>query len=62
MSGPLGAIVIAGGGTGGHVFPGVAVAEEVRRRNPAAKVAFVGTTRGILASIVPQLGDALESN
>ena len=61
MSGPLGAIVIAGGGTGGHVFPGVAVAEEVRRRNPAAKVAFVGTTRGIEARIVPQLGYALET-
>lgn len=55
------ALVIAGGGTGGHVFPGVAVAEEVRRRNPDAKVAFVGTTRGLEAKIIPSLGYALET-
>jgi len=57
----LRSIVIAGGGTGGHVFPGVAVAEEVRRRNPDAKVAFVGTTRGLEARIIPALGYALET-
>jgi len=57
----LGSIVIAGGGTGGHVFPGVAVAEEVRRRNPDAKVAFVGTTRGLEARIIPSLGFPLET-
>ncbi|MFO0746465.1 MAG: undecaprenyldiphospho-muramoylpentapeptide beta-N-acetylglucosaminyltransferase [Myxococcota bacterium] len=58
---PIGSVVIAGGGTGGHVFPGVAVAEEVRRRNPDAKVAFVGTTRGLEAKIIPALGYALET-
>ena len=49
-------VLIAGGGTGGHVYPGVAVAEEVLRRNPAAQVLFVGTERGLEAKILPPLG------
>jgi UDP-N-acetylglucosamine--N-acetylmuramyl-(pentapeptide) pyrophosphoryl-undecaprenol N-acetylglucosamine transferase len=49
-------LLIAGGGTGGHLFPGVAVAEEVRARDPAAPVLFVGTARGIEARVLPGLG------
>jgi UDP-N-acetylglucosamine--N-acetylmuramyl-(pentapeptide) pyrophosphoryl-undecaprenol N-acetylglucosamine transferase len=52
----LSSIVIAGGGTGGHVYPGVAIADEVKRRNPDAKVAFIGTTRGLESKIVPKSG------
>ncbi len=40
-------VVIAGGGTGGHLFPGIAVAREVLRRQPDAVVTFAGTARGI---------------
>lgn len=58
---PISCLVIAGGGTGGHVYPGVAVAEEILRRNPAAKVAFIGTTRGLEGKILPPLGYALET-
>jgi len=54
-------IVIAGGGTGGHVYPGVAIAEEVLRRNPDAKVAFIGTTRGLETRILEPLGYPLET-
>jgi len=54
-------IVIAGGGTGGHVYPGVAIAEEVQRRNPDARVAFIGTTRGLETRILPPLGYTLET-
>jgi len=43
-SGPL-RIVIAGGGTGGHLFPGIAVAQEFMARNPNSKILFVGTGR-----------------
>jgi len=43
-SGPL-CIVIAGGGTGGHLFPGIAVAQEFMARNPNSKILFVGTGR-----------------
>lgn len=52
--------MIAGGGTGGHLFPGVAVAEEVMARDPASEVVFVGTERGIEARVLPELGWKLE--
>src|SRR4051812_25912265 len=53
-------LLIAGGGTGGHLFPGVAVAEELRARDPEAPVRFVGTKRGIEARVLPDLGWDLE--
>ena len=37
-----GTYVIAGGGTGGHLYPGIAIAEEIRRRSPAARIVFAG--------------------
>jgi UDP-N-acetylglucosamine--N-acetylmuramyl-(pentapeptide) pyrophosphoryl-undecaprenol N-acetylglucosamine transferase len=49
-------LIIAGGGTGGHLFPGVALAEELRSRDPDAAVRFVGTARGIEARVLPGLG------
>jgi len=49
-------LMIAGGGTGGHLFPGVALAEELRSREPGAAVRFVGTARGIEARVLPGLG------
>lgn len=57
----ISSIVIAGGGTGGHVYPGVAIAEEIQRRNPDARVAFIGTERGLETRILPPLGYALET-
>ncbi len=48
--------MIAGGGTGGHLFPGVAIAEELRAREPGSDVRFVGTQRGIEARVLPELG------
>jgi UDP-N-acetylglucosamine--N-acetylmuramyl-(pentapeptide) pyrophosphoryl-undecaprenol N-acetylglucosamine transferase len=49
-------VLIAGGGTGGHLFPGVAIAEELRARQSDAAVRFVGTERGIEAKVLPKLG------
>lgn len=49
-------LLIAGGGTGGHLFPGVAIAEELRARAPDAAICFVGTRRGIEARVLPELG------
>lgn len=51
-------IFIAGGGTGGHLFPGLALAEELR--DAGVKVIFVGTARGIEARILPRDGWPLE--
>ena len=53
-------ILIAGGGTGGHLFPGIAVAREVLRRQPDAVITFAGTARGIEARAVPRAGFALD--
>ena len=53
-------LLIAGGGTGGHLFPGVAVAEELRAQEADAAVRFVGTKRGIEARVLPELGWELE--
>jgi len=54
-------LLIAGGGTGGHLFPGLALAEEVRDRDPSAAVLFVGTAQGIEAEVVPREGFTLET-
>lgn len=53
-------LVIAGGGTGGHLFPGIAVAEEFLSRDPGNEVLFIGTARGIEARAVPAAGYRLE--
>ena len=53
-------LLIAGGGTGGHVFPGIALAEEVVTRHPKNDVVFVGTARGLEASLVPIAGYPIE--
>ncbi len=53
-------LIIAGGGTGGHLFPGIAVAEEFLSRDTANRVLFVGTERGIEARAVPAAGYGLE--
>ncbi|WP_141326185.1 undecaprenyldiphospho-muramoylpentapeptide beta-N-acetylglucosaminyltransferase [Myxococcus sp. AB025B] len=53
-------VLIAGGGTGGHLFPGIALAEEVVTRHHANEVVFVGTERGLEARVVPREGYPLE--
>lgn len=53
-------VVIAGGGTGGHLYPGIAVAREVLRRVPDARVSFAGTARGLEARVVPKEGFELD--
>ncbi|MGD9901937.1 MAG: undecaprenyldiphospho-muramoylpentapeptide beta-N-acetylglucosaminyltransferase [Vicinamibacterales bacterium] len=53
-------VLFAGGGTGGHLYPGIAVAEELRRRDPATVVSFVGTARGLESRVVPALGLSLD--
>jgi UDP-N-acetylglucosamine--N-acetylmuramyl-(pentapeptide) pyrophosphoryl-undecaprenol N-acetylglucosamine transferase len=54
-------VLIAGGGTGGHLFPGIALAEEVVTRHPKNDVVFVGTDRGLEARVVPANGFVFES-
>ena len=54
------AVVVAGGGTGGHLYPGIAVAREIQRRRPGTVVTFAGTARGIEARVVPREGFELD--
>lgn len=53
-------LLIAGGGTGGHLFPGIALAEAAQARAQGHQVLFVGTRRGVEAEAVPRAGFALE--
>jgi UDP-N-acetylglucosamine--N-acetylmuramyl-(pentapeptide) pyrophosphoryl-undecaprenol N-acetylglucosamine transferase len=53
-------ILIAAGGTGGHLFPGIAVADELKARDPETRVVFVGTPRGLESRLVPKAGYELE--
>jgi UDP-N-acetylglucosamine--N-acetylmuramyl-(pentapeptide) pyrophosphoryl-undecaprenol N-acetylglucosamine transferase len=55
------AVVIAGGGTGGHLYPGIAVAREILRREPDARVTFAGTSRGLEARVIPKEGFDLDT-
>lgn len=54
-------LLIAGGGTGGHVIPALAVAREWLARDPAREVVFVGTQRGLETRLVPAAGIRLET-
>ncbi|MFY9583408.1 MAG: glycosyltransferase, partial [Candidatus Acidiferrales bacterium] len=54
-------LLIAGGGTGGHVFPALAVAREWLGRDAEREVLFVGTERGLEAKLVPVAGLPLET-
>lgn len=49
-------VVIAAGGTGGHLSPGIAVADAVMRARPGATVCFVGTGRGLEGRMIPAAG------
>jgi UDP-N-acetylglucosamine--N-acetylmuramyl-(pentapeptide) pyrophosphoryl-undecaprenol N-acetylglucosamine transferase len=48
--------LIAAAGTGGHIYPGIAVAKEILRRNPESEIRFVGTARGLEGKLVPKAG------
>jgi UDP-N-acetylglucosamine--N-acetylmuramyl-(pentapeptide) pyrophosphoryl-undecaprenol N-acetylglucosamine transferase len=54
-------VILAGGGTGGHLFPGLAVARELERRDSMTEILFVGTAHGIEARVLPREGFRLET-
>lgn len=53
-------VFFAGGGTGGHLFPGIAVAREIRRRYPHVRVIFVGAGRALEAHVLSREGFSVE--
>jgi UDP-N-acetylglucosamine--N-acetylmuramyl-(pentapeptide) pyrophosphoryl-undecaprenol N-acetylglucosamine transferase len=54
-------VIFAGGGTGGHLFPGLAVAREFQRRDGRSEILFVGTEQGIEFRVLPKEGFKLET-
>ena len=58
--GPL-RVLIAGGGTGGHLYPGIAVARELIGRDASTVVTFAGTARGIESRVLPRDGLTLDT-
>lgn len=51
-----GVVFIAGGGTGGHLYPGIAIAREILNRDPSMQIEFVGSPRGLEVKIIPNEG------
>lgn len=52
--------LFAGGGTGGHLFPAIAVAEVIKEMKPTSEIMFIGTKNRIESTVVPKLGFALK--
>jgi UDP-N-acetylglucosamine--N-acetylmuramyl-(pentapeptide) pyrophosphoryl-undecaprenol N-acetylglucosamine transferase len=50
-------VVVTGGGTGGHLYPGLAIADALRARRPDVRVLFVGAERGLEARVLPERGE-----
>ena len=53
-------IIIAGGGTGGHIFPALSIAEEIKNRSKENEILFVGTKNGLENEIIPAKGFKME--
>ncbi|NEB79909.1 UDP-N-acetylglucosamine--N-acetylmuramyl-(pentapeptide) pyrophosphoryl-undecaprenol N-acetylglucosamine transferase, partial [Streptomyces sp. SID14478] len=60
MRTPL-SVVIGAGGTGGHIYPGLALADALRRAVPGATISFVGTERGLETRLIPDAGYRLHT-
>lgn len=54
-------VIFAGGGSGGHLFPGIALAQEFQTREQQAELLFVGTARGLETKVLPQQGFPLKT-
>ncbi len=53
-------VIIAGGGTGGHVFPALAIKQAIVRQAPGAQVIFAGTAAGLEAKVMPREHETLK--
>lgn len=53
-------VIVTGGGTGGHIYPALAIADKIKEKNPDAEILFVGTERGLEKMLVPEYGYPIE--
>jgi UDP-N-acetylglucosamine--N-acetylmuramyl-(pentapeptide) pyrophosphoryl-undecaprenol N-acetylglucosamine transferase len=49
-------IIVSGGGTGGHIYPGVAIAKKIKEKHPDSNILFVGSENGLEKKLVPKEG------
>ena len=49
-------VIIAAAGTGGHINPGIAIANKIKSEQPNSEIIFIGTTRGLENDLVPRAG------
>lgn len=54
-------VIIAAAGTGGHINPGIAIANKIKKENPNSKIIFIGTLRGLENDLVPRAGYELKT-
>ena len=53
-------VIMTGGGTGGHIYPAIAIADKIMEKDPRAEILFVGTVHGLETNIVPANGYNIE--
>lgn len=53
--------IIAAAGTGGHINPGIAIANKIKKEEPNSEIIFIGTNRGLENDLVPRAGYGLET-
>ena len=49
-------MIIVAGGTGGHIYPGLAIAEEIKRRDPEGEILFIGSEEGLEKDLISREG------
>ena len=54
-------VIISAAGTGGHINPGLAIANKIKEKSPASEIVFIGTNRGLENDLVPRNGYALRN-
>jgi UDP-N-acetylglucosamine--N-acetylmuramyl-(pentapeptide) pyrophosphoryl-undecaprenol N-acetylglucosamine transferase len=54
-------VIIAAAGTGGHINPGLAIANKIKEEQKDSKIIFIGTTRGLENDLVPRAGYELKT-
>lgn len=54
-------VIISGGGTGGHIYPAIAIADKIKKEDPKAKILFIGTEKGLESEVVPKAGYMIET-
>lgn len=54
-------VIIAAAGTGGHINPGIAIANKIKEKNPTSEIIFIGTNRGLENDLVPRAGYELKT-